>query len=108
MEARRGEIRRNQMEIRRKRLATAAPAPGRTPRQRLRATLPVAGLVCGGGALTVEAALSQAPGVIRAYVNPATEMAYVEYDPDVVGLEGLKRAIESVGYQTVTPGGEPE
>ncbi len=92
------------MEIRRKRLATAAPAPGRTPRQRLRVTLPIAGLMCGGGgALTIERALQQVPGVIRAYVNPATEMAYVEYDPDLVGLDELKEAIESLGYRTVLP-----
>ena len=87
----------------------APGAPGRAPRQRLRVTLPIAGLMCGGGgALTIERALQQVPGVIRAYVNPATEMAYVEYDPDQMGLDGLKRAIESVGYQTVLPGGEPK
>jgi len=94
------------MEIRRKRLATAAVSDS-SPRQRLRVTLPIAGLTCGGGgALTVERALVEVPGVIRAYVNPATEMAYVEYDPRQTSLTELNKAVESAGYRTALPGGE--
>jgi hypothetical protein len=34
----------------------------------------------GGGSLIIERALAREAGVLCAPVNPATEMAYVEYD----------------------------
>jgi copper chaperone CopZ len=61
----------------------------------------VFGLALGaGGALTVERALVGTPGVERAYVNPATEMAYVEYDPALVDFAQLSRAVEQTGFRT--------
>lgn len=66
-----------------------------------RVTLPIYGLGCGGGgALTAERALARVPGVVQAYVNPATEMAYVEYEPAVTGPEQLVAAIECSGFRT--------
>ena len=32
---------------------------------------------------TIERALRRVPGVLDAYVNPVTELAYVDYDPAV-------------------------
>ena len=59
---------------------------------------------CAGGfALTVEAALRAVPGVLRAYVNPATEAAYVEYDADQCDAADLARAVESVGIHAFHP-----
>ena len=73
-------------------------------RTRERAILPILGLTCGGGgALSIEQVLQRSPGVIRAYVNPATEMAYIEYDPAQMDLVALQKAIDSVGYRTVLP-----
>jgi len=78
----------------------AVPGSGHAAARRQRATLPVAGLTSdGGGALSVERALQEVPGVIRAYAHPATEMAYVEYDPHRTGLAALKKAIESAGFR---------
>ncbi len=72
---------------------------------RARVTLPILGLTCGGGgALSVERTLLRLPGVIWAYVNPATEMAYVEYDPEQTNQEALREAVEWSGYRTVLPG----
>lgn len=69
-----------------------------------RISLPIFGLTCGGGgATTVERVLLRAPGVSFAYVNPATEMAYVEYDPEQTEPRKLQRAIESAGYRTLLP-----
>ena len=74
------------------------------PRTRERVILPILGLTCGGGgALSVQQVLQGSPGVIRAYVNPATEMAYIEYDPEQTDLGALQRAIDLVGYRTVLP-----
>jgi cation transport ATPase len=63
-------------------------------------TIPIHGLSCGGGgALSAERALTHTPGVRRAYVNPLTEMAYIEFDPAVTGEARLVAAIEGVGLQ---------
>ena len=45
----------------------------------------------------MERALGGVPGVVHAYVNPSTEMAYVEYDPERTGVDRLKRAVQSAG-----------
>ena len=67
-------------------------------------TIEIVGLSCGGGgALAVERALGQEPGVTRAYVNPLTEMAYVEYDPNICGPDQLVRAIERTGFRSRMP-----
>lgn len=66
----------------------------------VRITVPIFGLGCGGGgALTVERCLATTPGVLRAYVNPLTEMAYVEYDASVVGPRQVADAIERTGFR---------
>lgn len=65
-----------------------------------RITVAVYGLTQGGGGtLAAEQALSRVPGVSRAYVNAATEMAYVEYDPAQTTHAQLLRAIEGAGLR---------
>lgn len=65
-----------------------------------RMTIAVQGLGCGGaGALTAERALARLKGVSSAYVNPATEMAYVEYDPSVACPRDLVQAVEGAGLR---------
>ena len=69
-----------------------------------RITLPIFGLTCGGGgALTVERSLERTPGVLEVYVNPLTEMAYVQYDPATTGPRDLLAAIEAVGFRSSGP-----
>lgn len=82
--------------------AACKRAPETVRRSRL--TLGVTGLKPGAGdALKVEQALEQIPGVVHAYVNPVTEMAYIEYDPEQTGEDLLAAAIESTGFLTVPP-----
>jgi hypothetical protein len=65
-----------------------------------RVTIAIYGLGCGGGgALTVERSLVETPGVTRAYVNPLTEMAYIEYDPAIVDPPRLADAVSCVGFR---------
>jgi len=69
-----------------------------------RITMPIYNLSCGGGgALTVERVLVRTTGVIHAYVNPATEMAYVEYDPTRVSPERLADTVEQTGFHAGAP-----
>lgn len=67
----------------------------------------VYGLACGGGgALTLERALAKLPGVLRVYVNPATETAYLEYDPERAGPEKFLATVQYLGYSSGPAGGE--
>ncbi len=69
-----------------------------------RMTLPIDDLSCGGGGvLIVERALTRTPGVVYAYVNPATEMAYIEYDPACSNPASLIKAIEHAGFRAGVP-----
>lgn len=61
-------------------------------------TMAIYGLGCGGGgALTVERALRKVPGVVLAYVNPETEMAYVHVRSESVKPNQLVHAVEEIG-----------
>lgn len=69
-----------------------------------RVMLEIRGFGCGGGgALTVERTLARLRGVIRADVNPATEVAYVEYDPELVGPADLVQVVRELGYGAGEP-----
>ena len=63
-----------------------------------RLVLPIVELLCGD-ALALERHLRRLPGVIQVYVNPATEMAYVEYRADEVTAETISVAVERFGYR---------
>ena len=66
--------------------------------------IPVYDLGCGGaGATTIERELAATDGVVRVYVNPATETAYVDYDPLEVDPSTLARAVERAGYRAGRP-----
>lgn len=69
-----------------------------------RMTLPIYNLGCGGGATRlVERALRDVPGVTEVYVNPATEMAYVTYDPTRTEPTHLFNALQRAGFGQSTP-----
>ena len=66
-----------------------------------RITLPIEGLACGGGgALSVERAIARIPGVARVYVNPLTEMAYVEFDSTVCSPDAIEAAVMRAGFRS--------
>ena len=54
----------------------------------------------GGSAFSIERVMRQVPGVLRVYVNPATEAAYVEYDADRCTEGDLTRAVTELGIDT--------
>ena len=64
-----------------------------------RTALPLATLGCGGGdRLTVERILREVPGVLDVLVNPAMEMAYVEYDPAATDPDALFALLKRAGF----------
>lgn len=56
------------------------------------------GMTCAACASKVENALKDLEGVKRANVNLATEKATVEYSPDLVSIEDLRKAVSDAGY----------
>jgi copper chaperone CopZ len=66
--------------------------------------IPIDGLGCAGsGAAAVERELAATEGVLHVYVNPATETAYVDFDPAETDALSLSKAIEKAGYRAGRP-----
>ncbi len=69
-----------------------------------RVTLPIYELSCGGdGAPIVGRALAHTGGGLFVYVNPVTEMAYVEHDPIQVDSVRLVAIVKCAGFDAGTP-----
>jgi Cu+-exporting ATPase len=60
--------------------------------------IPIGGMTCAACAKTIERVVGRLPGVDSASVNFATEKASITYDPAVVRLSEIKRAITKAGY----------
>ena len=59
------------------------------------------GMTCVNCAQTIEKTLRDVDGVISASVNFAAEKAIVRYNPEVVTLAALKKAVSDAGYQAL-------
>jgi copper chaperone CopZ len=69
-----------------------------------RVTMPIYGLTCTTGeTMLAERALRKVRGVTYVYVNPATEMAYVEYDATICQPEQLTTAMARTGFSAGAP-----
>ena len=74
--------------------------------KRTTTTLLLDDLGCAGGTpLTLERVLTRLPGVIRVYVNPVTESAYIEFDADRCTESDLARAAASLGVHALPSSG---
>ena len=61
--------------------------------------LKVGGMTCAMCVKTIEETLSALVGVINVNVNLGSEKAYVTYNPKMISIQDMKKAIEEVGYQ---------
>jgi hypothetical protein len=69
-----------------------------------RVTFPIDDLGYGGeGMLIIKRALSVTPGVVRVYVNTATEMVYIEFDPVLSDPDSLVKVVEHAGFHAGLP-----
>ncbi len=68
--------------------------------------LKVGGMTCVMCAKTIENALSNLDGVIEVSVNVSAEKVYVTYNPKIVSIAEMKKAIEESGYQYLGIEGE--
>jgi len=65
-------------------------------------SLKISGMSCASCAATIEKALRKLNGVKSANVNFATERARVEYDPTVISIFDLRKAIQDAGYEVIS------
>jgi len=56
-------------------------------------------MTCASCVNRIERYLRKTEGVTEAIVNLATDTASVRFDPSVVGLDGLRAAVEAAGYE---------
>ncbi len=83
----------------------------RTTTKRQEATVRIRGMHCATCSDTVGEALEALKGVGEARVNLATEKATFVYDPSMVSMKDVERAVEEAGYEvakdeiTLTVGG---
>ncbi|WP_289141119.1 heavy metal translocating P-type ATPase [uncultured Brevibacillus sp.] len=61
--------------------------------------LNITGMTCAACSTRIEKGLSKMPGVLKANVNLALEMATVEYDSSHIGVSDLIQKVEKLGYQ---------
>ena len=65
----------------------------------IRTALPLARPDCAGAErLAIERILRNTPGVLNVFVNPLTEMAYVEYDPADTEPDALRNVLGRAGF----------
>jgi Cu2+-exporting ATPase len=62
---------------------------------------PVTGMSCASCSSNVELNLNKQPGVVRAVVNLASQVATIEYQPSLVNPVKLKESIISIGYDLI-------
>jgi P-type Cu+ transporter len=72
------------------------------------ARLPIKNMHCSSCVIRVELALRTAPGVISARANLGPNAVDIEYQPEKVDFQAIKRAIESAGYRVAEPKIEPQ
>lgn len=60
--------------------------------------LKITGMTCASCAISNEKVLLKTKGVFSVNVNFATKKAMIEYDPNIISIEQLKKAIKDNGY----------
>lgn len=69
-------------------------------------TLKIKGMHCQSCALTIEKALLKEKGIVSALVNFSFEQATIEYNPEKINEEKIKKLIAQAGYEALAAEGE--
>ena len=67
----------------------------------MKQTIPVIGMACASCSANVEKKLNALPGINQASVSLAGRSALVDYDPEKISLETMKKEINGIGYDLV-------
>ncbi|NQV37976.1 MAG: cadmium-translocating P-type ATPase [Candidatus Marinimicrobia bacterium] len=69
--------------------------------QNLKKTFPVTGMSCASCATNIENTVKHQPGIAHAAVNFASNILFVEFNPEIVNPEKLKNSVQSIGYDLI-------
>ena len=67
----------------------------------MKKTIPVIGMACSVCSANVEKKLQSLKGINSASVSLASRTALVDYNPDIISLEDMKREISNAGYDLI-------
>ena len=67
----------------------------------MKKTIPVIGMACSVCSANVEKKLQSLEGVNSASVSLANRTALIDYNPDIISLEDMKREVSNAGYDLV-------
>ena len=67
----------------------------------MKKTIPVIGMACSVCSANVEKKLQSLKGINSASVSLASRTALVDYNPDIISLEDMKREVSNAGYDLV-------
>lgn len=67
----------------------------------MKKTIPVIGMACSVCSANVEKKLQSLKGINSASVSLASRTALIDYNPDIISLEDMKREISNAGYDLV-------
>lgn len=67
----------------------------------MKKTIPIIGMACSVCSANVEKKLRSLKGINSASVSLASRTALVDYNPDIISLEDMKRKISNAGYDLV-------
>lgn len=67
----------------------------------MKKTIPIIGMACSVCSANVEKKLQSLRGINSASVSLASRTALVDYNPDIISLEDMKREISNAGYDLV-------
>lgn len=71
-------------------------------------SLNIGGMTCVGCQNTIERALRQQYGIVKARVDYRAGKAEIQYDTDAISPEEIVETIEGLGYQVLPEGGQPK
>ncbi|EOH95086.1 heavy metal translocating P-type ATPase [Enterococcus haemoperoxidus ATCC BAA-382] len=64
-------------------------------------TFDIEGMTCASCAQTIEKATSKLTGVTKASVNLATEKMVVDFDPSIINVSDITKAVSDAGYEAI-------
>jgi Cu+-exporting ATPase len=69
--------------------------------------IPIKNMHCSSCVVRVELALHMTPGIVSARANLGPNAVDIEYQPEAVDFQGIRKAIESAGYRIAEPKIDP-
>ena len=67
----------------------------------IRDTFPVNGMTCAACSVSVESILKAQPGVVEANASYANRSVEIQYNPELIAVKGLQKAVSQIGYELV-------